>query len=200
MESRTYYLGKKLLVCLVLFGLSLVISQYKIVQLPSGGSVTFCSTLFLYLITYLFGVPAGLIFGGLLGGCKGMIAWGLLHTGTFTWSSMLVDDVLAFAVIAFGGMFQGRKGKRIGTLQIGYSIGMCCRFVTEFVSGLICYYDPGKTVPENVQYLLAYHGWYLLVEGIMVFLILCVPQVVDAVEYLKEVFCTKRKDITLEEF
>lgn len=46
----------------------------------------------------------------------------------------------------------------------------------------------------------AYNGGYILAEGMICFGILCIPPVIEALNYLKEGFEKKDADITLEEF
>lgn len=199
MQRYGCFYKKKIFVCVLLFAVAYLISLYHIIELPAGGSVTFCSTLFLYLITYFFDIRTGALWGAIYGMCKFLTA---LVTDTYApgISDMILDYVLAYGAISLGGMVCLRKGKAFGTLQIGYLAGMAARFVVACVSGFIFYYNGEQSVGANFRYVTAYNGGYILAEGMICFVILCIPPVIEALNYLKEGFEKNNTDITLEEF
>lgn len=201
MNMRGYgcFYKKKIFVCILLLAVAYLISLYHIIELPAGGSVTFCSTLFLYLITYFFGVRTGALWGAIYGMCKFLTALAAdTHAPGF--SDMILDYVLAYGAVSLGGLVCVRKGKAFGTLQIGYLAGMATRFVVACISGICFYYNEAQSVGANLRYVTAYNGGYILAEGMICFVILCIPPVIEALSYLKEGFEKNNADITLEEF
>lgn len=199
MKSSGCFYKKKIFVCILLTAVAYLISLYHIIELPAGGSVTFCSTLFLYLITYFFGVRTGAVWGAAYGLCKFLTA---LATDIYApeISDLILDYMAGYAAVSLGGLVRMRKGKAFGTLQIGYLAGMAARFAVACISGMCFYYDRGQSAWENLRYVAAYNGGYILAEGMICFGILCIPPVIEALSYLKEGFEKKDADITLEEF
>ena len=199
MKKNGCFYKNKIFVCILLLAIAFVISLYHIVELPEGGSVTFCSTLFLYLITYFFGVKNGAVCGAIYGFCKFLAALALDHQQPGI-SDMIFDYVAAYLAVSAGGLVHLREGKAFGTLQIGYLAGMAGRFAVSCISGICFYYDTGKSFGENLRYTLAYNGGYILAESIICFCILCIPPVIEAITFIKESLGKHDSDITLEEF
>lgn len=199
MQGSGCFYKKKIFVCILLLAAAYLISLYHIIELPAGGSVTFCSTLFLYLITYFFGVRIGAVCGVIYGMCKFLTALAL-DTHAPGISDMILDYMLAYGAVSLGGFVRLREGKAFGTLQMGYLAGMAARFIVACVSGMCFYYDEGRSAGANFRYVAAYNGGYILAEGLICFAILCIPPVIEALTYLKEGFEKNDSDITLEEF
>ena len=199
MKSSGCFYKKKIFVCILLLAAAYLISLYHIIELPAGGSVTFCSTLFLYLTTYFFGVRTGAVCGVIYGACKFLT---VLASGAHgaALSDMILDYMIAYGAVSLGGLVQLRKGRAFGSLQVGYLAGMAARFAVSCISGLCFYYNEGKSLGENLKYVAAYNGGYILTEGIICFAILCIPPVIEALNFLKEGFEKRDADITLEEF
>ena len=197
----------------LIFGvLFMVLSCVKIVVLPQGGSVTYLSLLFLWLITYFFGFRYGLIWSILLG----FVRLGLNYlTGEFINYdpfALLLEYPLGFSVFALGGLLKEPKSDTsVGSLgrfraepfklKMGYAIGVLGQLVLYVISA-VCFYPPDREgFWNNLLFCILYDGSYLMVEGVMTLLFLCVPPVHEAIYYLKDIAtCREEEDDTLRYF
>ncbi len=161
--------------------LGYVASNIKIVHLPWGGSVTLCSMLFIALIGYWYGPKIGLTAG---------FAYGLLQFvlggGSYILSPMQVcfDYVIAFAALGCSGFFSRKKNG----LVIGYIVAILMRGLFHTIGGYLYWMD---YMPEEFPkalapvYPICYNYAYILAEGVLTILILCIPAVRKALGRIK---------------
>lgn len=178
---------KQLTITAVCVALAFVTSNIKFFKLPFGGSVTLFSMLFICLIGYWYGVAAGVSTG---------IAFGLLGLITdpyvLTLPQMLVDYPLAFGALGLSGIgYHMKKDLTVGPfsfggLQLGYILGVLGRYFFAFLSGVIFFADYAPKGWKPVPYSLAYNGTYLGVEAALTLVVLVVPQVVNALGFVKK--------------
>lgn len=169
---------KQLVYSAVAMALAMVTSMLKLFSLPMGGSVTLLSMLFIVLIGYWYGPAIGLMTG---------VAYGLLQFVTepifYTIPQMLVDYPLAFGALGFSGFFYHSKNG----LVKGYIAGVLGRYFFAFLSGMIFFgsyaADYGMSAPV---YSLAYNGSYLISEAAVTLVIISLPPVKKALEYVKK--------------
>ena len=96
----------------VMIALATVLSLLKLAELPAGGSVTFASMLPIVLISYRHGVKYGLAAGTVYGVIQQLLGLKNLSYVTGFASVMaviLLDYVIAFAVLGLGGCFRRLK-------------------------------------------------------------------------------------------
>ena len=168
--------AKHLAYCSMALALAVVCSQIKLFRLPTGGSITLFSMLFVVLIGYWYGPVVGLLAG---------VTYGLLRLvlGPYIVSlpQMLVDYPIAFGALGISGFFCNRKNG----LLIGYIAAVLGRFFFAVLSGVIFF---GMYAPEGMNpilYSISYNGFYLFAEGLLTVILLAVPAVRKALMTVK---------------
>ena len=168
--------AKQLAYCSMALALAVVCSQIKLFRLPTGGSITLFSMLFVVLIGYWYGPVVGLLAG---------VTYGLhrLILGPYIVSlpQMLVDYPLAFGALGISGFFSDKKNG----LLIGYIAAVLGRFFFAVLSGVIFF---GMYAPEGMNpllYSISYNGFYLCAEGLLTLILLAVPAVRKAMMSVK---------------
>ena len=168
--------AKQLAYCSMALALAVVCSQIKLFRLPTGGSITLFSMLFVVLIGYWYGPVVGLLAG---------VTYGLLRLilGPYIVSlpQMFVDYPLAFGALGISGFFSDKKNG----LLIGYIAAVLGRFFFAVLSGVIFF---GMYAPEGMNpllYSISYNGFYLCAEGLLTLILLAVPAVRKAMMSVK---------------
>lgn len=167
---------KQLVYSAVAIALAVVCSMIKLFEMPTGGSVTLLSMLFIVLIAYWYGPYVGIMTA---------VAYGLVQFVMepifYTIPQMLLDYPLAFGALGLAGFFHKKKWG----LQIGYVIGVLGRFVFATISGVVFF---GAYAPEGMSpviYSIGYQASYLLPEMIVTLIIISIPPVAHALARVK---------------
>lgn len=155
----------------IMVALATALSYLKLFELPQGGSICIgMLPIFFYCVRW-----------GLRNGLLASFAYGLLQLifdGAYAWGpwSMLLDYVLAFALLGFSGLFKGRKyGVFAGTV-----LGSVLRFLAHFVSGITIYriYEPTELFNTSFTnpyiYSAAYNGSYVAIDMVICLVIFAV--------------------------
>ena len=126
-----------------------LISKALGLELPFGGTVTLASMFPIVLIAYKYGTKWGLLSGftysivQMLLGVKVVSAMFLPGDGQMAvWQAIcvcLLDYVLAYTVLGFGGIFKGKFKKSAGELALGAFVALLLRYLVHIVSGAIFY-------------------------------------------------------------
>ena len=128
----------------IMLALGIVLSLVKLLDLPYGGSITVACMLPVILIAYRYGIGYGLITGLLFGISQQLLGLNTLSYVT-TWQSIvaviMLDYIVAFAVIGFGGLF-----RRISNQATGLVAGVIFVCVLRF----ICHVISGAMIPETI--------------------------------------------------
>ncbi len=155
----------------VMLAFATVLSMFKAVDLPYGGSVTVCSMIPIVLIAYRYGVCRGLATGLVYGAVQLLIGTGALSYAT-SWQAavaiVLLDYIFAFAVIGFAGVFRAKSGSgQMSALIAGTTLACILRYVLHVISG--CTVWAGVSVPsaDGLVYSLIYNATYMLPETIV---------------------------------
>ncbi|MGI6071473.1 MAG: energy-coupled thiamine transporter ThiT [Lachnospiraceae bacterium] len=169
--------------------LAFVTSFIKIIDLPMGGSATLLSMFFVTLTGYWFGPVVGLI---------SAFAYGALQLAVDPYilsvPQMICDYFLAFGALGLSGFFWKMKAKvafgpfSVTNLHFGYLVAVTGRYVFVVLSGWIFFgiYAP-DSFPNAFVYSLAYNGAYIGLEaGITLALLIFIPPLVKALEYIKD--------------
>lgn len=169
---------KQLTFSAMAMALAMILSMFKMFELPMGGSVTFFSMFFITLVGYVYGLKAGLMTG---------FAYGLLQFVVdpvfYTVLQMIVDYPLAFGALGLSGLFCNKKWG----LQIGYVVGLLGRLAFAWLSGVIFFaaYAEGTGMGPAL-YSLAYNGSYIAAEGIITLILISLPPVSKAIAGIKK--------------
>ena len=158
---------RKLTETALLIAMATVLS---LIQFPgpwvNGGSITLCSMLPSCIIGYRYGVRWGLLSGfvhGLLQLLLGMNALKGVSLETLV-LSVILDYLLAFAVLGFSGLFRNKIKNSSVAFAAGSAIGIFLRFVCHFISGAFVWDtilgDTGLNW-AGILYSLSYNGSYM---------------------------------------
>lgn len=131
----------KLIETSLLIAISFILGFIKIIHLPYGGSVTLCSLLPLFFISYKYGFKWG-IFSGLavgiidmsMGALEGVFKGTNFTTVIFV---ILLDYIIAFCVLAFCALPKKKiKNKNVAFVS-GIFIGSFFKYLVHITSGFI---------------------------------------------------------------
>ena len=162
---------KRLVFGAAALSIAYVLSFVKLFPLPTGGSVTLCSMLFVVLIGYWYGPRTGLLTAfvyGMLQFLQGPYVISFLQVGC--------DYLFAFTCLGLAGFF---KGKKHG-LVIGYLISVLARAAFHALGGYLFWME---YMPEDFPAALAwaypviYNFGYIIAEAAITVIILAVPAV-----------------------
>ncbi len=154
----------------LLVSLATVLSIFKIVELPYGGSITFASMLPIILLSYRHGLRWGL--GGAAVHALLQQLLGLNNLTFFTtWQSVLaiivLDYVLAFTLVGLGGVFRRVVRLQALSLALGAITVSVLRYLCHVISGATVW--AGLSIPTEAAlfYSLGYNATYMLPECIV---------------------------------
>lgn len=164
---------RKLMESAIMLALATVLSLFKLVELPYGGSVTFASMLPIVVIAYRYGIGWGLLTGLVYGGIQQLLG---LHTLSYvtTWQStvavILLDYVIAFGMLGFGGAFRKSESQPT-SFFIGILLACILRYVCHVISGATVW--AGLSIPTGAAliYSLIYNATYMIPETIVLLLV-----------------------------
>lgn len=199
--------------CILIFGLAVLCSSIKVLVLPQGGSLTYFGLLILWLMTFIYGPRYGLIASVIFG----FVRLGITYlTGEYInpniWS-IILEYPVAHGLFCLGG-FLSEPGKKTDLtiaenesiqvepykLRMGYVIGVAAMLVCYVISAELFYPPYREGFWNNLIYNIIYDSSYLLIEGFFSVLLLCIPQVTQAIYYVKYVATHIDEDDTLECF
>ena len=168
--------AKQLAFCAVALALAMVTSMIKIFRFPFGGSVTLFSMLFICLIGYFYGPGTGILTD---------VAYGFLQfiLGPYIYTpiQVVVDYPLAFGALGLAGFFWKSKN---GLLK-GYIIGVVGRWVFSVISGWVFFGEYAWDGWAALPYSLCYNGAYIFAEAIITIILISIPPVKKAINYVK---------------
>lgn len=206
--------NKRWLWTLIFFGLFIILSSVKVLVLPQGGSVTYFSLLILWLITYFFGFRYGAVISILAGVAMLGVNYVTKEYINFNIGALILEYPLGYGVFCLGGLITEPKDKKSNKvtyfggrliaepfkLKMGYAIGVFLQLVM-FVISAVLFYPPDRAgFWNNLGYCIAYDASYLLIEGVITIIFLCVPPVCETIFYLKYVATHEEEDDTLDCF
>jgi thiamine transporter len=164
---------KTLVTCAICISIAFVLKLIPAVSMPYGGSITFCSMLFIVLAAYWYGPVVGIVTGLTLGLLNLLTGAYILHP-----AQVLLDYPLPFALLGLAGFFRKMKYG----LAVGYLVGVLGRFSMHFLSGIIfwgMYAPAGQPV---AVYSAIYNGSYIWPEAIITLFIINIPAFKKAID------------------
>ena len=199
----------------VFFVMATILSAAKPVVLHDGGAVTYFSLLFLWLVTFTYGTKHGILVGLVFGFAKFAVTYLTGEYLNYEPRAIVLEYPLACAAVALGGLISPKVDVRKGDkahrstdsirrepvkLRVGYLLGVFAMGVCYVISAVLFYPPDRVGFLPNLLYCIEYDMSYLLIEALLTLLLLCIPQVVDAIYYVKHVATTRRGDPTLDSF
>ena len=163
---------KQLSFCAMCLALATVLSEIKIFDMPTGGSITLLSMFVIALPGILFGLVPGIVTA---------VAYGILQLIIDPYvlypMQLVVDYILAFGALGLSGLFYGKKGAVIK----GYIAAVIGRYIFSVISGWIFFGAYAWEGWNPLPYSLAYNAAYIFAEAALTVIILAIPPVNKAV-------------------
>lgn len=186
---------RKLIECALLVAMAAVLSFVKLVDLPYGGSVTAASMLPILIIAYRHGIGYGLGSGLVFAIIQQFM--GLNNLSYVTgWQSViaviLLDYILAFAVLGFGGIFKGKLKHSGAELALGALLTCLVRYGFHVVAGATVW--AGLSIPDSAAlgYSFIYNATYMIPETIV--LIIAGYYLASVMDFEKDIPVRKAKE------
>lgn len=148
---------RKLTEMAMMIAFAVVCSFIKVWEMPQGGSVAL-TMIPLLVASFRLGAVCGMITGGVYGIVSLLIAGVVYHP-----ASVLLDYVLAFALVGLAGFFRhDLKGIIFGTLA-----GVGGRFLSSLVSGAVIFAGYAPAGQNPWIYSLIYQATYMVPEFVI---------------------------------
>lgn len=186
---------KRLTECSIMIALASVLSLCKVVDFPYGGSVTLASMLPIVLLAYRHGTATGLIAGLVYG-----VVQQLLGLNTLSYAStpqavvaiILLDYLLAFAVIGFAGLFRNVKGSASLQLSSGALFACLLRYLLHVIAGATVW--AGLSIPTEAAlfYSLGYNATYMIPETVV--LVSVLAYLASAIDFRADIPAPVRRE------
>lgn len=154
----------------MMVALATVLSIFKIIDMPYGGSVTIASMLPMIVLAYRQGVVWGLGSGLVYAAIQQLLGLSTLSYVT-GWQSVvaviMLDYIVAFAVVGFGGIFRRLMKTQRGALIAGAGLVSLLRYICHVISGATVW--AGLSIPDKAAliYSIGYNATYMLPEAII---------------------------------
>ncbi len=167
---------KQLAFCAVSIALGTVLSNIKLFEFPTGGSITLLSMLIICLPGYWFGLGAGLLTGFAYGILQLILDPYVLYP-----AQLIVDYLLAFGALGLSGLF---CRSRYGLIK-GYLAAVAGRWVFAVLSGWLFFGAYAWEGWDPLPYSLAYNAIYIFAEAAITVILLLLPPVKNAMDRIK---------------
>jgi len=167
--SNNFSKTRILVECGLMIAIGTILSQIKVFDLPTGGSITAFSMLPFVLVSFRHGVKWGLATGFVNSLLQMLLNFYAPPSNTIVAlvGMILLDYVIAFSGLGLAGAFaKPFKNKALG-VGVGTAAVCFLRFCCSFLSGVLIW---GSYAPEGQAvwyYSLTYNGSYMLPELIL---------------------------------
>ncbi len=154
----------------MMVSLATVLSIFKLIEMPYGGSVTIASMLPMVILAYRNGIGWGLGSGLVYAAIQQLLGLNDLSYVT-GWQSVLavimLDYVVAFTVVGLGGIFRKVTKSQRNALVYGTVLVSVLRYICHVISGATVW--AGLSIPNEAAliYSIGYNATYMLPEAII---------------------------------
>ncbi len=156
----------------IMVALAFILSFIKVVDMPFGGSITACSMVPIILIAYRYAkkISWGILIAFLYSMLQLLLDFGAMRKSV-DWKSLIailvLDYLIAFTVLGFGGVFKKIFKNQWSGLMAGAALACCLRFVCHTISG--CTVWAGVSVPtaDGLWYSILYNAAYMIPETLL---------------------------------
>lgn len=168
MEKRS--LARVLTESAIMIALATVLSIIKIVDLPYGGSVTVASMLPIAIIAYRYGLGWGLGSGLVYGVIQQLLGLkNLTYVSGFAsvLALILLDYIIAFAVIGFAGVFRKVVPNQATSMTYGVMLACALRYICHVISGATVWAGLSVPTAAALGYSFIYNATYMIPETLV---------------------------------
>ena len=151
----------------IMIALATVLSFIKLWDFPAGGSITIASMFPIAVIAFRYGTPWGIFTAIVYGIVQQLVGLSTLSYVT-TWQSVvavvLLDYIVAFAVIGLAGIFRKKIRRPSTALIMGSLLACVLRYLCHVISGVTVW--AGLSIPDEAAllYSISYNATYMLPE------------------------------------
>ena len=170
---------RKLTTCAICIALAVEASLIRIYQFPFGGSVTLFSMLIIVLPAWIYGWKEGVLCGLIYGMMQFILGPYIVSV-----PQVILDYVLAFSIMGVAGFFKDSKN---GIIK-GYAVAILGRWVIATLAGL-AWVAAGSVAWDGwnpLPYSMAYNAAYIFTEAAVTFVVLAMPPMKKALNYIKQ--------------
>lgn len=158
----------------LMLAIATILSIFKLLELPYGGSVTIASMLPIIMLSYRHGVGPGLLAGLAFGIIQQLL--GLKSLSYVTgWQSIvaviLLDYIFAFAAAGLGGVFRSPKRSQEQSLVLGAILVSIIRYIFHVISGATVWAGISIPTAAALIYSIGYNATYMIPEMIVLTLV-----------------------------
>ena len=168
----------------LMISLASVLGFIKIIDMPYGGAVTLASALPLAIISYRHGLKRGTFAAAIYGGIQQIFGLSTLSWAT-SWQAViaiiLIDYIIAFAVIGFAGAFRSAVKNQTAAMTIGCFSVSILRYLCHVCSGATVW--AGLSIPTEaaLSFSFAYNATYMIPETII--LLVCTVYIASNIDF-----------------
>ena len=168
----------------LMIALATVLGFIKIIDMPYGGAVTVASMLPIAIISYRHGMKSGLFAATVYGAIQQIIGLSALSWAT-SWQAViaivLLDYIVAFAVIGFAGAFRSAVKNQTAAMTIGCFSVSVLRYLCHVCSGATVW--AGLSIPTEaaLSFSFAYNATYMIPETII--LLVCTVYIASNIDF-----------------
>lgn len=171
--------------CALLIAMAIVLSMFKIWEMPQGGSVTCASMVPMVILSFRHGPKWGVTAAFAQSLLQMLLKFDAPSSKTLLAFTLviLLDYVLAFTSVGLACVF----GKPFKNRAVSVGVGAFCvsvlRFLCSFVSGIVNWADYAPKGTPVWFYSLTYNGAYMIPEAIITVVVsIALIKVLDRVE------------------
>jgi len=155
----------------LMIAIGTVLSLIKI-DMPMGGGVTLCSMLPLVIVSHRYGWKWGTFTAFVYSVLQLLLGLDNVQYATSIGMAVaiaLLDYVVAYTVIGFASVFDGKVKNARVALVVGIVVTFAARFVCHFISGWMIWDAlwPNELGMAAPVYSLYYNGSYMLAETLL---------------------------------
>jgi len=177
MSKKNSITVRMLAFCGISIAIAFVLSNIRLFRMPSGGSVTLLSMLFITILGWFYGPVAGL---------TSAFAYSMLQFFTnpymVSFWQVMFDYIFAFTALGLSGFL--RDGK--WSLAAGYIAGILGRFVFSSLASILFWTDYTEvTFLQGLWAAALYNGAYIGTEGAITLAVLFIPAVRRSLQRVK---------------
>lgn len=154
----------------LMLAVATALSMVKVLDLPYGGSITAFSALPILIVAYRHGPGQGLLTALAYALMQLVLGGGALSYATSPAAAaaiVVLDYLLAFTVLGFGGIFRKKVQSQGAALVLGAVATGAMRYALHVIAG--CTVWAGLSIPTEAAlvYSLAYNATYMVPETIV---------------------------------
>ena len=171
--KQTNSMIERLAVTAIMLAAATLLSIFKLVDLPYGGSVTLASLFPILILAMRYGTPWGMLSGLVYGALQlalGAKVLTYVTTPASVIAVILLDYGIAFALIGLGGITRKMKSQPIAFL-LGAMIACVLRYLSHVISGATVW--AGLSIPTEAAliYSFIYNATYMLPEMLILMIV-----------------------------